>query len=56
MTEYAFTAQIISGHRITIRNDIVDDLNLKDGDKLRVTVRRMKERMPEHAVVTQARR
>lgn len=53
MVEYQFTAKIISGHRLTVRNDIVDELGLVEGDKVRVTIQRASKVMRENTVVTE---
>jgi len=53
MDEHTFNTKIISGHRVTIREDIFDDLGLKEGEKVQVTVRNVKKRMLERSVVTE---
>jgi len=53
MDEHSFTALIISGHRITIREDVFEDLELRKGDRVRITVRKVQKRMREHAIVTE---
>lgn len=53
MDEHTFNTKIISGHRVTIREDIFDDLGLCEGEKVQVTVRNVKKRMLERAVVTE---
>lgn len=53
MDEHVFTALIISGHRITIREDIFEDLDLRKGDKVRITVKKVQKHMREHAVITE---
>ena len=53
MDEHTFNTKIISGHRVTIREDIFDDLGLKEGEKVQVTVRNVKRHMLERAVVTE---
>ena len=53
MDEHTFNTKIISGHRITIREDIFDDLGLEEGGKVQVTVRNVKKRMLERTVVTE---
>lgn len=52
MEKDTFGAKIISGHRITIREDIFEDLDLNEGDKVLITVRKIKGHMQTHAVVT----
>lgn len=56
MNEHTFNTKIISGHRITIRDDVFEDLELKEGDKVRITVNVIKKQMSEHAVVTDRQR
>jgi uncharacterized protein Veg len=53
MDEHTFNTKIISGHRITIREDIFEDLGLKEGEKIQVTVRNIRKRMLERSVVTE---
>lgn len=52
MDEHTFNTKVISGHRITIREDIFDDLGLEEGEKVQVTIRNIKNRMHERLVVT----
>lgn len=51
MEAHTFNAKIISGHRITIRNDIVEELSLVNGDKVRVTIQKASKVMRENIVV-----
>ena len=44
MNEHTFNTKIISGHRVTIREDIYEDLGLKEGEKVQVTVRNVNKR------------
>jgi len=53
MEEHTFNTKIISGHRITIREDIFEDLGLSEGEKVQITVRNPRKRMHEHSVVTE---
>ena len=53
MDEHTFRTKVISGHRITIREDIFEDLGLKEGEKVEITVSSAKKRMPERSVVTE---
>lgn len=52
MNQYTFSTKIISGHRITIREDIFKDLELEEGDRVRITIDPIKKPMSEHTVVT----
>ena len=56
MNEHTFSTKIISGHRITIRDDVFEDLELKEGDRVRITVDVIKKHMSEHAVVTDSKK
>ena len=56
MEAHTFNAKIISGHRVTIRNDIVDELSLVKGDKVRVTIQKASKVMSENAVVREGLR
>jgi len=53
MEEHTFNTKIIPGHRITIREDIFEDLGLVEGEKVQVTVRNVRKRMLERSVVTE---
>lgn len=53
MEPHTFYANIISGNRVTIRKDLVEEFGLVDGDKLKVTIQRAKRMMKENAVVTE---
>ena len=53
MEPHIFYARIISGNRVTIRNDIVEEFGLVEGDKVRVTIQRAKSLMRENAVVAE---
>ena len=53
MEPLTFNAKVISGHRLTIRNDIVEELGIVEGDKVRVTVQRTSKIMRENSVVTE---
>lgn len=52
MNQHTFSTKIISGHRITIREDVFEDLELKEGDKVRIIIDSIKKPMSEHTVVT----
>lgn len=39
MDEHKFYAKVISGHRITIRSDIYDNLRLKEGMNIQVVIK-----------------
>lgn len=52
MNQHTFSTKIISGHRVTIREDVFEDLELKEGDKVRITIDSIKKPMSEHTVVT----
>ena len=52
MDKNTFGAKIISGHRVTIREDIFEDLELEEGDRVRITIDPIKKLMSEHTVVT----
>jgi len=43
MREHTFIAKIISGHRLTVRGDVVDDLNLIEGDKVKIVLSRARK-------------
>lgn len=43
MKEHTFIAKIISGHRLTVRGDAFDDLELIKGDKVKVVLSKVEK-------------
>lgn len=39
MESHTFVSKIISGHRVTIRKDIYEDLKLEEGQKVEITLK-----------------
>lgn len=45
MEELSFKTKVISGHRITIRGDVYEELHLKKGDKVNIVISAVKKQL-----------